>query len=1324
MALYTLKTRDEALKPLTNYNGNSQFVRNQLASFGYGPSANQTELYNEIGRTSGANGASGSNDNFFVKRGNSIENAIGTTLAAPIAFMNDRIENDKTTSMLRDNKTRMNDVAKKYGYNTYHDVWDARDKAEAEGDAATLDFIDKTINPELSAVANENAAKATEKADRYNDYRKNDYISNKINQNNTKFLGSAINTLSTAADLTGLSSTPLSNAIQGGIEGFADEMEQNGANIDLTRPFTQGIKVTGGENFDWGRAGQNALVGAATGAVTGALNKGISNSLAKNGGNLFKGGNALTRGLNNLGSKTALGRVGSTLATGAARGAVSGAVGGATGAGLQSALNGVEFGQGVQNALQGAVQGAQQGAVTGGIMAGANMAISKTPGVGKFYNELQNAKKNWDESGSNFKERWENTKISGDSPVANRFLGGDQRNNVYEAALNELRSDAYTNEDLMALMQSVDNDEAKTLISKALEERGASMTEAPVSEANQALSSEMPDEMTEPSLSERIKNNLRSPDSKTGNVLKKMPGKIGDKYNDWVAEPAEVDEFGPRYSQFSGDAEAAKDYLMRRQQGEVPRAAYNQSLQDKNGDGFIDYVYGRPGEGEDYTGGYGLSHIQAKHGDETLSRVPYDTENGNITQIRGDRIVLGNDANNDTTVVRTNWVDNDTNDQIKKQWLATDYEQDNLASKGATSRNPSIAKTSVGSDAGDAPANRIITQDGANVNAEDPRTRVYNALTEEQNTPITTSKTSKEGKLRYAQGKELLAQYGTVDQPTARSARAVQSIQEIADAGFTKPEDVERMANVITGSNGEVSKLTKNMIKNASPVNTFAGEGDETISEYVENRVRLNSLSGTNKGKAVIETIKANLDSLPSRMPNSDVYEDNPEDVFRVVQNLEASAAELEGRGGNTYHRPTIENIHQASVLKDTASLLKNRLFDTVDVSEALTPEVAQNLKSYAPNNEKFANWVDTEVMGAKNVQDLRKAQAPWVRMSKYIDNAYTQAATVGGRMASSVGDLSKVLTGKKNLISSVADTAWNSNMAHRARAAIYDKLADRAAAKESTQTNTPVQTEIPTPDTTATNTPADTTFNPATQVYNMLGRTQGEISGEQTREKLQDTSTSYVEPLNATSSYNTNTLESLANTGNTAIYNSLANTQGTTTPQFTSVEEERQVYFFPPTGDQWTDMLSRALRRAKNAEDYDAFGSLYEMYQNGIASAQKQATNNSEVKLTDKQRQANAAARALDDFEQAESNFGYDVSDIPVIGAIANLGGNDYRSKAEALALQIGYMLSGATVNKDEAQKIGMAYVPQPRDSEAIRKSKLAQLKGIISDYQRTYAE
>jgi hypothetical protein len=256
-----------------------------------------------------------------------------------------------------------------------------------------------------------------------------------------------------------------------------------------------------------------------------------------------------------------------------------------------------------------------------------------------------------------------------------------------------------------------------------------------------------------------------------------------------------------------------------------------------------------------------------------------------------------------------------------------------------------------------------------------------------------------------------------------------------------------------------------------------------------------------------------------------------------------------------------------------------------------------------------------------------------------------------------------------------------------------------------------------------------DAEYNPATQVYNAIGRSEGLIQGEQ--ERAANYLNEAANDINAASSAN-NTLEGLiaptAGTTATSVYNNVYGTDaqlaGSTPYTFNSLEEERAVYFFPPTGDYWSDMLSRAMRRAKNAEDYDALGSLYEMYQDQIAKVEKANTSSSEVKLTDKQRQANAAERALNDFEQTEHNFAYDVSDIPVLGNIANFGGNEYGSKAEALALQIGYMLSGATVNKEEAKNIGMAYVPQPRDNEAVRQSKLAQIRGIISDYQKTYAD
>ena len=193
------------------------------------PSAAQTELYNQIGRDAGT----GTDENFFVKRGRSIENALGTTGAALASdvksggFLFKGTENIATENLRKDNKTRMNDVAKKYGYNSWNDWQDAFEEARKSGDTARISQFEEQ-SKDFQAQANANADKTKQKADNFKDYMDNNYVSKKINQDNTKFAGSAIKTLSTAADLTGLATNPLANAAQGGLEGLADELEANG----------------------------------------------------------------------------------------------------------------------------------------------------------------------------------------------------------------------------------------------------------------------------------------------------------------------------------------------------------------------------------------------------------------------------------------------------------------------------------------------------------------------------------------------------------------------------------------------------------------------------------------------------------------------------------------------------------------------------------------------------------------------------------------------------------------------------------------------------------------------------------------------------------------------------------------------------------------------------------------------------------------------------------------------------------------------------------------------------------------------------------------
>lgn len=1331
----------------------------------------QFDMYNALGRNGGQE-ATGNSDNFFVKRGKSIENAVGTTLAAPISFANDRIHQMGTEQLLKDNQTKMQDIVKKYGYSSLDDYYDALDAAEAKEDKTEYNNFMNTIQKELQNQANANVDAMKQRQTDYEDYRNNNYISQKINQDPGKFAGSAINTLSTMTDVMLPGAGIALNAAQGVAEGYADELEQNGL-----------------QNFDWNRANQNALIGGVTGGVTGAFNKGLSNSLAKKGGNLFKGGNRFTNWMNETGAKHP---IMATLATGAGRGALSGAVGGATGGGLSAQLNGGNF---LEGAARGAVQGAQSGAVTGATMAGANMALNATPGVGKAMQKINQAGADWENGGDNFKERWDNARSQ--DTWGNRFLD----NRV---------------EDATAIKQGFQN---------------------------------------------------------VGEGLGVLARKASDKYNDWRAEPAQIEDFGKRYTQFAGEPKKARDYLMRRKQGEVPRASYNESLKDATGDGFIDYAYGRPGEGEKFSNGMALSHIQAKHGDEALARVPYNTENGTIEKVLNDRVYLKNDANNDRTVIRTNWTDNDGN-VTKKQWLDTSFDKEYPAPRGATNRNSSTAGSSVVSDTGDAPVSSIIPQAGQDVNTKAyweqemkaldaegvPFTspRYQAAMDEWKKAPETVSPNLQSGTILQdiqnmrvndntgvqsanefdfifedARGNRarlpelrktlnpdsntVIANSELIDDPmrgrmydnmsnnefikyAERNGWELAStpydgmppsemlntmaknagfedygaaVRKFTDTGETvkgtdivdwmenrskvlanTPEtevyrtltgesaqpslaygeselgnrtrrgmvadSLERFGNTLEGAQTNVTraaakdlgiestgKVVENVRKKTGITNLetqakLAKEltgGDNSLMDNIQ-RQALNASESGKPYKVDTTPILSKVDAIVDKYADTNMFGSTnarnkfisnlkrdisnfDSDVLSIANRMKANAADLRGKGVAS---PTPADSAKAKIYTEIANKLDDLSYKAIPQEnvEAMFDATISEMRGRANqakqngNNDvasaytKLADSLNSEPRTIKAFRSFKKDFVDVSKVSELTNRAENGAAVQMGRGFGG---------GVKRFLGTVAQRPVNATLAKAGGA--VNKLADKIAG-EGTPTPTPAT------ETTSTN------YNPATQIYNAIGRTEGATNAEQTR------TANYL----ANAVQNANTLEDLAGAGYTdpsmSVYNSVYGEPTST------------------SGDYWTSVLSDAMEMARKAGDATAFGQLYSMYQDAVGSQAKTTTN----KLTDKQRQANAAARALDDMVNAENNFAYDISDIPIIGSLANITGNDYKAKAEALALQVGYMLSGATVNAQEAKNIGMAYVPQPRENETERKRKLAQLREIISDYQQTYAE
>ena len=1309
MALYTFTSEDEFNK------------LNRL------PSRAQTEMYNTL--SPNTNTGSG-NDNFFTKRWKSIDNAIGTTgaalyesggnlLGAALAGLTggdytsavSARQNAKTDQLLKDNKEKMNNIYKKYGYDNAQAYYDAKKSAQDEvfsrygfndedfrnkraeadlaGDSARVAELEKERQDVISRMNSEDADKVNyfeniqnelknqsranvdavnKDAADYRDYVENNDVSKRINQDRGKFLGSAINTLSTATDLLGLTNGPIANAIQGGIEGVADELEQNGLN-----------------NFDWNRAGQNALVGAASGAATGMLNNAIDSRLAGKGGNLFKGNNALTNGINNFNQNTGLGRLASTLGTGMARGAQSGAVGGAVGAGLSSAMNGAEVGQGIANALQGAVQGAGQGAVAGGAMAGANMVINKTPGINRFMQDVNEAKQNWQNSGDNFAERLNNTRANNDT-WGNRFLNnriedaravkqgfkdvGEGLGVLAERGMDKLRnmSAPVSNQRLAyagAQGENVGGDYANYTNNKNANYsiiKGAAPDGSDLVKIDNSIFDGVPDDSA--SKVQALKSYLR--DNMRGKELPLNNGEdgvayIGNRGINKITKPGTIDTRG----KVAGNLDEVL---------QVSKVNPNEPISaDEKGRNF------------------------AKDGFEY--RESYVDVDGDVYKVRSN---IALDDGKKTFYTLNRYADNKN---IPDQLGKSSVESLRDVSDSILPQTQSEVKVAPQEMPQDIQNMRVVN------NTDSPETAVYRALTgntEPSDTGLMYGESDLGNRTRRGMLADSLERFGnTLEGAQTNVTRAaakdlgIESTGKVVEnvrkkTGLTNLETQAALAKELTGSENALMDSVQRMAlgtgEDGQPYKVNTDPVTKEVESIVDKYADTNMFGSQTAKDRFISNLRRDISNYDS-------------DILSIANRMKSNAADLRGKGVTS---PNPTDAAKAKIYTEIAGKLDDLSYkaipqDNVDAMfDATISEMRGRAKQATDNGNtdiakaynKLADSLDAE---PRTIQAFRSFKKDFVDVSKVNEltaRAENGAATQMGR------DLGGSI---RRLGGTLLQRPVNAALA-KAGGAI-NNLADKVAGE-------------PTPTTSGTTAQAATSagYNPATQVYNAIGRTEGAINADNTR------AAGYI----SEAAQGANTLEDLAapanTTSSTSVYNSVYGNSNGSTPKFASREEERAVYFFPPTGNARADMLSRALRRANNAEDYGAMDTLYSMYLDAVEKQEKNIA--SQTKLTDKQRQANAAQRALDDFEGVESNFAYDVSDIPILGAIANLGGNEYASKAEALALQIGYMLSGATVNKEEAKNIGMAYVPQPRDSEAVRQSKLRQLRGIIADYQQTYGE
>ena len=1276
---------------------------------------------NSIGRYAGG----GSGDNFFTKKAKSIENTLGTTGAAIIGGVNERIANKNRDDLMRDNQTRMNEVAKKYGYNTYHDVWDARDKAEAEGDQATLDFIDNTINPELQGQANENAKKLEDFSSNYKDYVQNDYIGKKINQDQGKYLGSAINTMSTATDVLGLTNGPLSNAIQGGIEGVADELEQSGF-----------------KDFSWERAGQNALTGAASGAVTGALNAKINGALAKRGGNLLKGGNKLTQAINNFNTTNPVGQLASALGTGAARGAISGAVGGATGAGISAAMNNQDV---LGSALQGAKQGAISGAGTGAIMTGANMAIDKTPGVGKFLRNVNQAQQDWKNSGSNFDERLTNTLTSGDSAVG-EWLQGNRKSKLLGTAGN------IGNRIIM------EDGKPKPFYHgspvKGIEDFDLSKAGRNTRSGEKAIffTDDLPtaDEFSY----ERIPTDDMFVDNRgakgevyTRNLNLENPLNLGnltesqiDELWDYAAPIAKMDGKEKFVNNMKDFSQAGNDQLIKSQLD-------LNLLRESPYDGIIAKMY--PGQND--VREYGVFDTNKIVNPETVSDQQTPTTLGGWLKKAGQRVV--EDANNRGVGMSVKDVSNITDapridpwDRLAQQNGYNNYDeviQRYMEANPNAEINPRGMAGAITTWMDNNPGDNPTTVGGW---AKKAGQRIVDSM-KNRGVGLSVKDVSNNGQGYSNDIKNLKINQNDMLGYAEDNAEPITVEEALNRAGLAPSQRKATQAEIGVTTENPETEVYRALSKSEEPIDLTEAFGDKGLGT-IEQRNKLQAIGKQLQNSAKTQKYGAVFDSLdagtarratetqaPQRLAELGVQPQDYTESAKVSSYVNQVVSDLADRSKVKVNVPDLPERLSASELSlpfSSDSNLKTyeqsiRRLTTAD-GDSPSQYSASQLLETSRKLGKMAAGVKGNTEGAR---ELRNAytEAKYV-MRDLASDALEKSGVTGDATTDMIAKGLKDLGANEKIVDYI--TASNDGNAPTAkdlvhRTALFEQARDmgnqieaekytRSASKAPSNPMTriwrasgldqPIETIL-----RSTVAPIASGMN----IYNAIGRNEGRDNAQQAR-----TANYLVNAAQEAEVVNDNTgVGTTMNPQSTSVYNTLyGQTSGATQAQPTT----SSTGYFQPTGDYWTDILASAMSKAIDADDVEAFASLYGMYQDQLSNLQKQAdSSTSQEKLTDKQRSALAAERALDELESVSHNFAYDVSDIPVLGNIANFGGNDYKSKAEALALQVGYMLSGATVNKEEAKKIGESYVPQPRDNEAVRQSKLAQLRGIISDYQKS---
>lgn len=555
---------------------------------------------------------------------------------------------------------------------------------------------------------------------------------------------------------------------------------------------------------------------------------------------------------------------------------------------------------------------------------------------------------------------------------------------------------------------------------------------------------------------------------------------------------------------------------------------------------------------------------------------------------------------------------------------------------------------------------------------------------------------------RQKQGAALLDQYGTLDAPVRRAVGSPEDVLTTLydDYGLKTPADVQYAANHVTGRNGVVSQMTRELAASANNVDT-------TITrDWLQELMDANGLLDDEQ-KTVTKQIAGALKRANSSSDGATTLD--------IMKQLEKQSARYKGKDG-TYHHATEAETRKGIILDLVHDELQDRLWDAAgDPKKVLTPKRITELKSMYKDNDAWTNFIDNKLAKAKSGAELRSAMKPLVDGSKIVYGSKQSAGGFADRAYKAATSANPIVA----MGQMAYDAALDSDKIKQIRASRYAKDAAKAKAQLTGQEAPKSNGLIGTAKNIGQK--AVDKAGKAAEMLNNDTFSGREISPITRQGQTQTIGDVAMRRLPRQVALDTMREQDRQN----AIQNATQEAQGIQSNYENSMLQAQQAYnqaqqvqdSIPST----LDRIGAGMERALAAGDINAYSKLADLYKKAAQMYKLQnptATKSEAKSLSANQSKALTGLQQLQTLANMTPDLGTALAGSPLGGVVDMLGGNDYANQAKSLSLTLGYLQSGANITPREAENIGKSYIPTAYDSEQVRQQKLSRAEQLLRNY------